>query len=177
MHLPHICCNSTHCRADPQMLWQWGLRHPSSVGLHAQPMLCQAHTSGPGCLVASGHTSEPTDGHLLDMTSSSALSCSQAWQASCCRGPALVSAHRCSPRNLHKLCLLCSATPSRYSRLMAGCCCRAGLYKQLAELKNLLAEFREAPARNSALRKPIIQTLNASGEHPVESKLWDGRHV
>ena len=42
-------------------------------------------------------------------------------------------------------------------------CCRAGLYKQLAELKNLLAEFREAPARNTALRMPIIQTLNASG--------------
>ena len=47
--------------------------------------------------------------------------------------------------------------------------CRAGLYKQLAELKSLLAEFREAPARNTALRKPIIQTLNASGQAPAQS--------
>ena len=49
---------------------------------------------------------------------------------------------------------------------LTTCGCRAGLYKQLAELKTLLAEYREAPARNTALRKPIIQTLNASGEAP-----------
>ena len=69
-----------------------------------------------------------------------------------------------------------SAASSRCSRLVSWRCCRAGLYKQLAELKTLLAEFREAPARNTALRKPIIQTLNASGEHLVEGNLWDLHH-
>ena len=42
-------------------------------------------------------------------------------------------------------------------------CCRAGLYKQLAEVKNLVSEFREDPQRNGALRGPIIENLRASG--------------
>ncbi|CAG9464037.1 unnamed protein product [Pedinophyceae sp. YPF-701] len=40
---------------------------------------------------------------------------------------------------------------------------RAGLYKQLAELKALLQEYREDPENNEALRAPIAQQLNASG--------------
>ena len=30
--------------------------------------------------------------------------------------------------------------------------CRAGLYKQLAELKGLVAEYRENPSGNAALK-------------------------
>ena len=39
----------------------------------------------------------------------------------------------------------------------------AGLYKQLAELQNVLAEFREDPENNSALRQPIVELLADSG--------------
>ena len=44
-----------------------------------------------------------------------------------------------------------------------ACRCRAGLYKQLAEVKNLVAEFREDPQRNTALRGPIVENLRAAG--------------
>ena len=40
---------------------------------------------------------------------------------------------------------------------------RAGLYKQLAELQNVLAEFREEPSANAALKEPIVNLLQASG--------------
>ena len=40
---------------------------------------------------------------------------------------------------------------------------RAGLYKQLAELKALVAETREAPETSAALREPIIELLSSSG--------------
>ncbi|CAL8470018.1 g9560 [Coccomyxa elongata] len=40
---------------------------------------------------------------------------------------------------------------------------RAGLYKQLAELKALVAEYREDPAKNAALKVPIVENLTASG--------------
>ncbi|EIE25813.1 hydrogenobyrinic acid a,c-diamide cobaltochelatase, partial [Coccomyxa subellipsoidea C-169] len=40
---------------------------------------------------------------------------------------------------------------------------RAGLYKQLAELKALVAEYREDPAKNSALKVPIVENLMSSG--------------
>ncbi|KAK9811539.1 hypothetical protein WJX72_005618 [[Myrmecia] bisecta] len=40
---------------------------------------------------------------------------------------------------------------------------RAGLYKQLAELKSLVAEYRENPAGNGALRAPIVENLIATG--------------
>ncbi|KAK9915657.1 hypothetical protein WJX75_002261 [Coccomyxa subellipsoidea] len=40
---------------------------------------------------------------------------------------------------------------------------RAGLYKQLAELKALVAEYREDPAKNAALKAPIVDNLMASG--------------
>ena len=42
-------------------------------------------------------------------------------------------------------------------------CCRAGLYKQLAELKALVAEFREGPSGRQELRQPIVAALNAAG--------------
>ncbi len=31
-------------------------------------------------------------------------------------------------------------------------CCRAGLYKQMAELKALVSEYRESPSANAALK-------------------------
>eukprot|EP00884_Botryococcus_braunii_P009534 jgi/Botrbrau1/18582/Bobra.0367s0024.1 len=40
---------------------------------------------------------------------------------------------------------------------------RAGLYKQLAEVKNLLAEYREDPDKNEALRVPIVEGLISAG--------------
>lgn len=45
------------------------------------------------------------------------------------------------------------------------CCheCRAGLYKQLAELKNVVTEYRENPQQSAALRGPIIELLAAAG--------------
>ena len=43
--------------------------------------------------------------------------------------------------------------------------CRAGLFKQLAEVKNLVSEFREDPQRNEALRGPIVENLRAAGLH------------
>ncbi len=41
--------------------------------------------------------------------------------------------------------------------------CRAGLYKQLAELKNVVSDYRESPAQNAALKGPIIELLAAAG--------------
>ena len=38
-------------------------------------------------------------------------------------------------------------------------CHRAGLYKQLAELKALVAEYREDPAKNAALKVCIFAVL------------------
>lgn len=46
-----------------------------------------------------------------------------------------------------------------------GFASRAGLYKQLAETKNLVAEFREDPERNGTLRGPIVESLMAAGLH------------
>lgn len=40
---------------------------------------------------------------------------------------------------------------------------RAGLYKQLASLKDLIAEYRENPENSHALRGPIIESLNLTG--------------
>jgi len=40
---------------------------------------------------------------------------------------------------------------------------RAGLYKQMAELKELLAEYRENPPANAGLRVPILDLLEVSG--------------
>ncbi|GAB4822001.1 hypothetical protein N2152v2_009047 [Parachlorella kessleri] len=40
---------------------------------------------------------------------------------------------------------------------------RAGLYKQLAELRALLQEYREAPENNEALRGPIVKVLTEAG--------------
>ena len=40
---------------------------------------------------------------------------------------------------------------------------RAGLYKQLAELKALVAEYREAPGSNAALKGPIVELLSSAG--------------
>ena len=40
---------------------------------------------------------------------------------------------------------------------------RAGLYKQMAELRALVQEYRESPAANQALRGPIVENLNAAG--------------
>ena len=34
-------------------------------------------------------------------------------------------------------------------------CCRAGLYKQMAELKALVSEYREKPAANAALKARV----------------------
>ena len=43
---------------------------------------------------------------------------------------------------------------------MAAVLCRAGLYKQLAELKGLVAEYRENPEGNAALKvSPAISSL------------------
>jgi cobalamin biosynthesis Mg chelatase CobN len=39
----------------------------------------------------------------------------------------------------------------------------AGLYKQLSELQNLLAAYREDPANNESLREPIVDMLASSG--------------
>ena len=44
--------------------------------------------------------------------------------------------------------------------------CRAGLYKQLAELKGLVAEYRENPEGNAALKVSPVSisfTTNALG--------------
>lgn len=40
---------------------------------------------------------------------------------------------------------------------------RAGLYKQLLELKALVAEVRESPATSAALRAPVVELLSATG--------------
>ncbi|GBF96914.1 protoporphyrin IX magnesium chelatase [Raphidocelis subcapitata] len=40
---------------------------------------------------------------------------------------------------------------------------RAGLYKQLAVVKDLLAEYREDPSKGGPLRAPIIANLNQAG--------------
>ncbi|KAL4458671.1 hypothetical protein ABPG75_013536 [Micractinium tetrahymenae] len=40
---------------------------------------------------------------------------------------------------------------------------RAGLYKQLAELKALLAEYRENPEANEALKGPVLELLASAG--------------
>ncbi|KAK9860393.1 hypothetical protein WJX84_011696 [Apatococcus fuscideae] len=40
---------------------------------------------------------------------------------------------------------------------------RAGLYKQLAELKNVVSDYRENPKHNAALKGPIIELLAAAG--------------
>jgi len=40
---------------------------------------------------------------------------------------------------------------------------RAGLYKQLAALKELVNEYRESPDVSSSLRRPILDTLTTSG--------------
>jgi magnesium chelatase subunit H len=40
---------------------------------------------------------------------------------------------------------------------------RAGLYKQLSELKSVLQEYREDPEVNQALQESIVQLLNAAG--------------
>ena len=39
-----------------------------------------------------------------------------------------------------------------------------GLYKQLITLKDLIAEYREKPEASSALKAPIIDSLNLTGE-------------
>lgn len=39
----------------------------------------------------------------------------------------------------------------------------SGLYKQLATLKDLLAEYREDASNATALKAPIISNLNATG--------------
>ena len=41
--------------------------------------------------------------------------------------------------------------------------CRVGLYKQLAELKNVVSDYRESPAQNAALKGPIVELLAAAG--------------
>ena len=41
--------------------------------------------------------------------------------------------------------------------------CRAGLYKQLADLRALVSEYREDPANSQALRASIVGSLKASG--------------
>ena len=41
--------------------------------------------------------------------------------------------------------------------------CRAGLYKQLAELKNVVSDYRENPEHNAALKGPIVELLAAAG--------------
>ena len=38
-----------------------------------------------------------------------------------------------------------------------------GLYKQLAIVKDLLAEYRESPATSAPLRGPIVANLNQAG--------------
>ncbi|CAM9821794.1 unnamed protein product, partial [Ectocarpus sp. 6 AP-2014] len=40
---------------------------------------------------------------------------------------------------------------------------RAGLYKQLATLKDLLREFREDPVKNASLRPVIAATMQQAG--------------
>ena len=40
---------------------------------------------------------------------------------------------------------------------------RTGLYKQLAELKNVVSEYRENPAQSAALKSTIIELLSAAG--------------
>ena len=40
---------------------------------------------------------------------------------------------------------------------------RAGLYRHLAEVQALLAEWREAPAGNDTLRTPIVEAIAAAG--------------
>jgi len=40
---------------------------------------------------------------------------------------------------------------------------RAGLYKQLATLKELLAEYRDAPEANAALKPTIVDTVRSAG--------------
>ena len=40
---------------------------------------------------------------------------------------------------------------------------RAGLYKQLASLKELVNDYREAPDVSSSLRRPILDALTTSG--------------
>jgi magnesium chelatase subunit H len=40
---------------------------------------------------------------------------------------------------------------------------RAGLYKQLATVKDLLAEYREDPSKGAPLRGPIVANLNQAG--------------
>lgn len=47
--------------------------------------------------------------------------------------------------------------------------CRAGLYKQLSELKSMLAEVRDDAAAVNALKEPIAANLEATG---VCCMLW-----
>ncbi len=54
----------------------------------------------------------------------------------------------------------------------------AGLYKQLATLKELLTEYREDPAPSSPLKGPILDALSTSGLYedcPFEEGAKDGK--
>ena len=46
-----------------------------------------------------------------------------------------------------------------------GCCRRAGLYKQMAELKALVSEYRENPPANAALKVCFHASPSACGMH------------
>ena len=52
----------------------------------------------------------------------------------------------------------CTLTPKQHGQDAQGCLskgacgCRAGLYKQMAELKALVSEYREDPSANAALK-------------------------
>lgn len=44
---------------------------------------------------------------------------------------------------------------------------RAGLYKQLAELKGLIMEYRESPQESASLKEPIVEALISTGALPT----------
>lgn len=71
-----------------------------------------------------------------------------------CKAPVCVLFnHRTLCRRQCLVCLLNKVPP--YSR--------AGLYKQLATLKDLLREFREDPVKNASLRPVIAATMQQAG--------------
>lgn len=54
-------------------------------------------------------------------------------------------------------------------------CGRAGLYKQLSELKSMLGEVRDDPAAAETLKEAIVKNLDASGKSAQRPQVAGGR--
>ena len=70
--------------------------------------------------------------------------------------PAHLFTHWHHAPQLHVRCLSACVYSCQRRACRGGLhCCRAGLYKQMAELKALVSEYRENPVANAALKERV----------------------